>query len=271
MNFIFLKKTGFYTRFNKKYTPIERSFSYYLHHFPKIEKGFTVADLMHILKKYESDIDFLFQADTRGFLLQPFYEEMLLPIHQENESKISKLEFSWAVDVYNQKEFGKPRYNIADYATISGIVEGEDVNYSLSFRPLNEIKMATFKLNKNYKVSYFKMGEIWEENRKSETLVFFKGTKSFTLQNFIGAFLNEISFCGYPDSRAKEAQKLDKIKQRLDSGKEKTYSWEEVQLKFKTKDFKRLQKKKETKKNLLRLAKLKKEIDFLKAKVKKKE
>lgn len=271
MDFIFLKKTGFYTRYKKKYIQIERPISYYLQHFPKIENGFTVADLMFLLKKYEKDIDFLFQAYTRGFLLQPFFEEMLLPENSGRESKISELEFSWSADVYNEKEFGKPLYSITDYVSISGMVKGEKAKYSMSFTPLNEIKEATFKLNKNYKISYFKTGEIWEENKKPEDILFFKGIKTLTLQDFLGAFLNEISFSGYPESRVKEAKKLDEIHQRVVAGNEKYYSWEEVQLEFKTKEFKRLQKKKETKKNLLRLAKLKKEIAYLKTKVTKTE
>jgi hypothetical protein len=267
MNFIYLKKTGFYTRFKKKYIPIDRAVSYYLHHFPKIEKGFTVADLMHLLKKHEEDIDFLFEAYTRGFLLQPFFEEMNLPENPENESKISELDFSWGADVYNEKEFGKPLYSVADHVHISGIVKGEKDKYSLDFTPLNQIKKATFKLNKKYKISYFKTGEIWEEDRKPETIVFFKGIKEFTLQDFIGGFLNEISFSGYPENKNKEAEKLRKISLKVEGGKLKTSSWEEVQLEFKIEDFKELQKKKETKKNLLRLAKLKKEISYLKSKI----
>ncbi|MEX0995516.1 MAG: hypothetical protein WDZ45_00545 [Flavobacteriaceae bacterium] len=267
MNFIYLKKTGFYTRFKKKYIPIDRSISYYLQHYPKVAKDFTVADLMNLLKKWEADIDFLFESYTRGFLLQPFYEELNLPKNQEKQNDISILEFSWSADVYNEKEFGKPLYSVSNYVHISGIVKDEKEKYSLSFTPLNLIKNATFKLNKKYKVSYFKMGEIWEEDRKPENINFFKGIKEFTLQDFIGAFLNEISFSGYPESRNQEVKKLDKISQRLKDGIEKTFSMEEVQLKFKTKFFKELQKKKETKKNLLRLAKLKKEIAFLKDKI----
>lgn len=133
--------------------------------------------------------------------------------------------------------------------------------------PLNNITEATFKLNKKYKICYFEMGEIWEENKKPKNISFFKGIKEFTLQDFIGAFLNEISFSGYPENRDIEAEKLETLCEKVDKGSEKTYSWEEVQLKFKVNFFKKLQKKKATKKNLLRLAKLKKEIEFLKSKI----
>lgn len=268
MEFIYLKKTGFFTRFKKKYIPIDRSISYYLHHYPKIEKDFTVLDLMNLLKNREADIDFLFEACMRGFLLRPFIEELSLTEIPDRENKISVVEFSWSPNVYNEKEFGKPQYSISDYVHISGIISGEKEKYTLCFTPFSEIKDATFKLNKKYLISYFKMGEIWEENKKPKNILFFNGIKEFTLNDFIGAFLNEISFSGYPESRNEESKNLDEISQKVKLGKEKTYAWEEVQLKFKIKFFKKLQQKKETKTNLLRLAKLKKEIDFLKKKIK---
>lgn len=267
MNFIYLKKTGFYTRFKKKHIPIDSSISYYLQHYPKIDKDFTVEDLMNLLKKWDADIDFLFESYTRGYLLQPFFEELNTPKTDDDYHNISKLEFSWSADVYNEEEFGKPLYSISNYVHISGIIEGEKDNYSLTFTNLNRMKDATFKLNKKYNISYYEMGEIWEEDRKPKNIIFFKGVKEFTLQDFIGAFLNEISFNGYPESRDKEAEKLESIRKRIDEGTEKLYSMEEVQLKLKKKFFKLFQKKKATKKNLLRLAKLKKEIEFLKKKV----
>jgi len=49
IDFIYLKKSGLYTRFAKKYSKINQPISYYLHHTPVIEKGFTVLHLMQIL------------------------------------------------------------------------------------------------------------------------------------------------------------------------------------------------------------------------------
>ena len=85
MGFIYFKKSGLYTRSFKKYKKIERPISCYMRHIPKFEKGFTVADLMQILKEYENDVNLIFLAYTRGFELQPFYEEMNLPLEKEPE------------------------------------------------------------------------------------------------------------------------------------------------------------------------------------------
>lgn len=260
MNIIHLKKSGLFTTCKKEFIPIERPFSFYLRHYPKIDTDFTVEDLMNILKENEEDIDNLFQAYTRGFLLNPYFEEMQLPVLKEEKSKINKLIFSWSGEVDNVKEFGKPKYQISDSVHISGKVAGNKQCYSLSFTHLNELKKATFKLDKKTKFSHTDFGDKWDENRKAKTKFFFKGIKLFTLQDIIGAFLNEISFHGYPAAIDEIADDLEERFANNDNGK--SYSMEEVCLKFSLDRLKRLEVKKLTKKNILRLEKLKKEIDY---------
>jgi hypothetical protein len=260
MNIIYLKKSGLFTTWKKEFIPIDRPFSFYLRHYPKIDKDFAVEDLMTILKENETDVDNLFQAYTRGFLLNPFFEEMQLPVLKEEKSKITKLIFSWSGEVDNVKEFGKPKFAISDYVHISGKVANDKQSYSLSFTHLNELKKATFKLDKKIKFSHTDFGEKWDENRKTITKNFFNGIKLFTLQDVIGAFLNEISFFGYPVDKDEVADDLDERYSNKDSGK--SYSMEEVCLKFALKSLKIIEGKKLTKKNILRLEKLKKEIDY---------
>ena len=67
IDLIYLKKSGLYTRFARKYSKIDKPISYYLHHTPVFEKGFTVLHLMQILKDYEKDVDLVFLAFSRGF------------------------------------------------------------------------------------------------------------------------------------------------------------------------------------------------------------
>ena len=120
MNVIHLKKSGLFTTWKKEYVPIDRPFAYYLHHYPKVDKDVTVEDLMLILKQNETDVDNLFYPYTRGFLLNPFFEEMQLPVLKEEKSKISKLVFSWSGNVANIKEFGKPKFQIYQDVHVSG-------------------------------------------------------------------------------------------------------------------------------------------------------
>ncbi|WP_395053645.1 hypothetical protein [Flavobacterium sp.] len=261
MDFIYLKKEGLFTKSKKKFIVIDKSISYYLNAFPKIDNDFTVEDLMNILKKHETEVDFLFQSFTKGYNLHLYYEEMNLESLNDNKSKISKLEFSWVGEVENIKEFGKPKFEISQYAQVNGKVEFEKDSYSLSFVNLNEIKDAKFKINKKIIYQYIEFGNLWDENRKVTKKTFFNGVKEFTFQDIIGYFLNEITFYGYPEDADDEADKLDKIILNID--KSKTTPFEEIQLKWKKKLFDNIDKKKKTEKNLLRLEKLKKEIDYL--------
>jgi hypothetical protein len=266
MDFLYLTKNGLCTRENKEFLPIECTFSYYLNHYPKIEKGFTVEDFMEILKKNESDVNHLFQAFTKGFLLDAYYQEMGLKSIKEDKSKINKLEFSWQTDLWNIKEFGKPKYELSEYVQVSGIVDGEKNRYSLSFVNLNEIKNATFKLNKNIKINFTDFGDKWDENRKVIKKTFFKGVKQFTFQDIVGCFLNEISFYGYPEQSDEVADELEKQIKNIKN--EKTTPLEVLQLQWAKKSLKIIEKKKLTSKNILRLEKLTKEINYLELKIK---
>ena len=268
MEKLHLKKDGLFTSEKKKFFPIDKSFSYYLNHYPKIEKGFTVEDLMNFLKNHETEVDNLFLAYTEGFLLEPFSTEMNLPIFKESTSKIGTIEFSWRTDINNVKEFGKPKFSISEYVILSGFADNEEQSYSLSFVNLNEIKNAVFKINKNIKYSFTDFGERWDENRKVHTKTFFKGIKHFTLQDIIGGFLNEISFYGYPNQSDEIADKLELTVKNIDISKSSPL--EVLQLKWAKKSFKEIQNKKESKKNFLRLEKLKKEIEYLENVIKKK-
>lgn len=266
MEFIYFKKAGLCIKNKKNFIPIDRSISYYLNSIPKIDKDFTVEDLMNILKENETEVDVLFQSFSRGYELNPFFEEMGLQSLREEKSKISKLEFSWVGNVENIKEFGKPKFEISEYVQVSGKVASEESSYSLSFVNLNEIKNATFKTNKKIVYSYTDFGDLWDENHKANKRTFFDGVKQFSFQDIIGCFLNEISFFGYPKDSDKEADRLDEIITNIDESENIPH--EVVQLEWNKKLFKLIEKKKQTKKNILRLDKLKKEIDYLETKIK---
>jgi len=265
IDIIYLKKSGLYTRFKKEYKKIDRSISYYLHHTPKIEKDFTVGDLMEILKEYEHDVNLVFMAYTRRFEINPFYEEMNLSLENVKENLINHLEFSWRTDVDNLKEFGKPKYEMSDSVDIIGKKSDDKERYGISLSPLNELKDATFKLNKKIKFSKISFGEIWEEDRKMQEKVFFEGVKEFTFQDIIGAFLNEITYHGYPEDKKDRITELDESFEQSKTGE--GIPFEVIQLEWKEKFLSHWQKKKESKNRTLHIEKLEKEIAFLKGKL----
>lgn len=266
MECIYLKKSGIFVKRKKSFLPIDRPFSFYLKFIPKLDKDFTVEDLMNALNTYESDVDFLFQSFTRGYILKPFFDEMNCATSvNDKSSKISKLVFSWIGNVDNLNELGKPKFEMSEYVQLSGKVDSEKQLYSLSFVNLSKIKSATFSLNKKIVYQYIDYGDLWDENRKTKKKTFFKGVREFTFYDLIGSFLYEISFFGDPKESDEQSKKLDAM---LDEGdKSEKIPMEVVQLRWKKKWFERVNKKKKTKKNLLLLDKLKKEIDFLENKI----
>ena len=258
---IYLTKNGLCIRKKKEFLPIEKPLSYYLNEYPKIEKGFTLGDLMEILKQNEVAVDLLFMAYTRGFVLGAYYQEMQLESLKQDKSKIAEIEFGWRTDIENTKEFGKPKYELSEYVNITGRVKDETTNYSLSFVSLNELKDATITLNKNIHYNYYDLGDKWDEDRKIVDKTFFKGIRNFTLRDIIGAFLNEITFYGYPEQADEMASDLEKRSKNFKN--KKTFRIEELQLDMAKKHFERIEKKKLTRKNILRLEKLSKEITYL--------
>ncbi len=266
IDIIYMKKSGLYTRFNKKFQKINRPISYYLHHSLKIEKGFTVAHLMQILKEYETDINLVFLAYTRGFYLAPYFTEMQKAV-KKTKNPLIQLEFQWVGDIYNHSEFGKPKYEISDYVHIIGLKEkNNNPGWAIDLFPINEIKECTIKLNPKISFSNTDFGEKWLEDKKPITTNFFTGIKEFLLEDIIGSFLYEITFSGYPENKLEEIKEL---KARIVSfKKEKGILAEKVFLDFAKKSLKEEQKKKESKIGALRIEKLRQEIAFYKKKLK---
>jgi hypothetical protein len=262
IDFIYLKKTGLYTRFGKKYSKIDKPISYYFHHKPFFEKGFTVLHLMQILKEYEQDANLVFMAYTRGFKIAPYYEEMSLPIKKPIKNKLISLDYSWKGEIDNLNEFGKPKYEIdATVAIMGKAISNNNPGYSMHCWALNEIKEAVFKLSNVIEFSHIDYGEIWEEDRKIKKTNFFKGVKEFTFENIVGTFLKELTIDGYPE-QIKELTAL--LKKRLKQSENESCTPHEVmQLHWYKENLTYWQKKKDSKNKTLKIKKLEKEIDYL--------
>ena len=267
IDFIYLKKSGLYTRYAKKYSKIDQPISYYLHHTPILERGFTVLHLMQILKGYENEVDLVFLAYSRGFKIEPFYQEMIAPVTKEIESKIDYLEFSWSGSIDNLKEFGKPKYEMYDAVHITGKINNNKERYGIGLSDLNEIKDATLKLDNRIEFKTIDFGAIWNENRKPVTQVFFKGIKPFVFENIIGTFINEITFYGYKDHKNKFIEKLEESREESKRGGGTLH--QVLQLIWSKESLIHWQRKKDSKNKTLKIEKLEKEIHFLETEIEK--
>lgn len=295
IDFIYLKKSGFYTHFANKYLKIDKPISYYLHHTPVFEKGFSVLHLMQILKEYEQEVDLIFMAYSRGFKIDPFYQEMMEPIEthikkgfssdemkkwvpdnqnlntfskkKDNESKIDYLEFSWSGNIHNLKEFGKPKYEMSDYVHITGKVYNSKERYGFGLDNLSEIKDTTFKLDTGIEFKTIDFGEIWDENRKPVTQLFFKGIKPFVFENIIGTFIHEMTCYGYKEHKTKFIERLEKSSEESKLGGGTLH--QVMQLKWSKRSLLDWQNKKDSKNKTLKIEKLEKEIRFLEIEIEK--
>jgi hypothetical protein len=261
---IYLRKKGFYTRFGQKYQILNRPISYYLHYGIKISKNYTLAHFMKHLMVYEKQIDLIFLAYTRGFKLAPFFKEMQKPVKKDDKTQIIRLEFSWAGQVDNFKEFGEPKYEISEYVHITGKAENDSERYGIGFTSLHKLSEAKLILKKEIEYKYTDFGNRWEEKEPIE-IEFFKGVKDFTFENIVGAFLHEISFHGYPKSRKNVASDLKK--RAKSSKKEKGIPFEVILLEWAEKDLIRWQNKKDSEHKSLKIDALTKEIEYLKIKL----
>jgi hypothetical protein len=217
------------------------------------------------LKEYEKNVDLVFMAYSRGFKIAPYYQEIIEPIIKEVANKIDYLEFSWVGSLHNSVEFGKPKYEMSDYVHITGKVNNSKENYGFGLDYLNEIKDATFKLDNKIEFKITDYGDIWDENRKTKTKIFFKGTKPFVFENIIGAFINEITFYGSKQNKLKFIESLEKSSEEVKLGGGTPH--EVVQLKWNKDSLKRWQNKKDSKNKTLKLEKLHKEIEYLEQEV----
>ncbi|SCY79709.1 hypothetical protein [Flavobacterium caeni] len=261
--YIYIKKNGFYVK-SGKLVKIDRPLSFYMLHVPKFEKTLTFFDLMKILKKHEHDVDQTFLAYTRGFKFNAFYNESISEAHLNEDFTINRLEFSWAVDVDNFKEFGPPLFEITEYVNLTGKKKNDKENYGLAFANLSNLKTATFKLNTKIEYSRYSHGEIWEEKKLKKTK-FLNGIKEFKFGEVIGSLLYEISFFGYPNDRDEKFDELDTRRENMDD--EDFIPLEKVQLDWKQKSLIEWEKKKDTKQKTLKIEKLHKEIDYLRTRL----
>jgi hypothetical protein len=267
IDFIYLKKSGLYTRFAKKYSKIDQPISYYLHHTPVLERGFTVLHLMQILKEYEQEVDLIFMAYSRGFKIDPYYQEVIAPIVKERESKMDYLEFSWSGSIHSLKEFGKPKFEMYDSVHVTGKVNDSKERYGFGLSDLSEIKDATFKLDNRIEFKTIDFGEIWDKNRKPVSKIFFKGIKTFVFENIIGTFIHEITCYGYKEHRTKFIERLEKSSEESKLGGGTFY--QVMQLKWSKESLMHWQKKKDSKNKMLKIEKLEKEIHFLEIEIEK--
>lgn len=188
------------------------------------EESLTVEGFFEALKPYFDIINQVFKSYTRGFNLEPFYEEMLKePEIDEIIQDVKYIEFYWVAEKsdWEDRVHSKEYSDFYIYSSYHGVVENkESANYSMSFVGLNNWKQYPLKLNTEIVCTEFKDGHN----------VLFSSTKKWSLFELLSDFLKELTFYGYPNHAKKV---FDDLKERSENIKsEDCVSWEVVKLEW---------------------------------------
>jgi hypothetical protein len=216
-----------------------------------VDEGVTVEDLLNHLMGFEDIVNLVFMGHTRGFKLKPFYDSMSdVIVEDEHISKLDFIEFHWVAEYTEYEEEVDddldPTFGV--HVSFSGVDDSVDKNtmdkpryYGLSLSPLQLWKHLPIKVNDSFNIYSFKKNK---ETEKYEYVSLLEGKRDFSFYEFIGGFLHEISFHGYPDTQKVIADKLSSITYSVDESSVKKVSWDETELEMLEEEFIDLTKKK---------------------------
>ena len=168
----------------------------------KLSDDFTLGDFFRYVMKEKMGIEKVFTSHLGHFPLQPFIDEAFKkPENKRND--IDYLELGWVCELWDFSDYstfdnypyfhGWGRYE--DPGKDSGSGEMVEGGLAVEFTPLNEMKHLVIKLNEEV--------EIYKYGKNKKTKIIFKGEhgQGFSVYDFIGEILSELSFAGTPSDR----------------------------------------------------------------------
>lgn len=258
--YVYLKHDGFYSHPDSDEKLDEYEFSRKLQDSLEIKGKVTFENVFDILIRYEN-IDLLFSSWTRGFKLQPFYEDLQKdPDIETDLNDLDFLELSWGAEIMTWEDddcINRSEFEIS--TSMSGVDDSVKENgpdksryYSLSLSDLSDFKHLPIKLDEEFKIH--KINDDYD--------VISESTKKWDIYNFIGTILNEISFHGYPEDHQKVVDSLNGTIDNMDN--EELIPFEKVMIDMLEKKLVRLEENQKYEK----AAKVRDEINEYKSKLK---
>lgn len=220
MGLILLKKNGFhFMEHDEKsnissYSRMKGPLGRHLQSTMEVDKNVTVEDLMKELIRHEADVDMLFFGFSKGYLIRPFYDEMLLK--SENKRKdLSYVELSWSSDYFRSEKRGNPN-EVMIFMQMNGMtnkkIEGEASSHNLSRVPLNDWKHLGVKISDTLLVYDYQVNQKDGAGTFGTRVVtLLEAKKEITLYDFIGGFIDCITWYGYPEQRRERLDDIDAI------------------------------------------------------------
>jgi hypothetical protein len=199
----------------------------YLSEEVQLSEDFTLLDFFNYIEKEKEIINVCFSSHLGHHPLQLYIDDIHKEISTEKDEssmEVKYLELYWMCDFWNWEKI-KPvesfenglTHKIPDnqfpdidfYAGFHGVgsfldfddkTMVEEGGIAIEFSPLNELKNLVIKLNK--KVDIVDMST-------SDMKPLCTGNHEFSLYEFIGEVLSELSFMGDPEKRNKDLEDLD--------------------------------------------------------------
>jgi hypothetical protein len=224
-------------KFDEKDSPIEVTDSLirYLDDYVELDEDLTLEDIFKFIKREREDFAKLFLCQLGGFDLELYLKEIDRPVqeHSFDDVKIEYLEVYWSS---THEEINGEKY-FDTYCGFHGKGLSKDpldkdkwieTGIAVEFTPLDELKQYPLKLNEEIKIyGSVDISESNKLNRIERTLrqqnktkkadkvtkrkkelkkiretIIVDSYKHFTVYEFIGEILSEISFCGTPLNRS---------------------------------------------------------------------
>jgi len=213
---IYLKKNGIFR--DNDYGPDCEDYIYeevksvipHLNSGIKVDDDFTFKDLFKIIEDDKEMFDIVFSSHLGNYPIQCFIDDINTPKEVDDDEKIDYLLVSKYIEVFNHLKYyekhkddppmsglfadwyqERPENDDSDisiFTGISGIAEAKDIPYGIGCCSLYELKDLPLKIEKKMR--------IYDSNENST--VYEGELDVFSVFDFFGTILDEISFYGSP-------------------------------------------------------------------------
>ena len=225
----------------------------FLNEVIEIEKDVTLGDIFNYIEKDKELFDIVFSSHLGHHPIQLYIDDINKECPKDDEEDLDYIELRW---FYEHSEYNNKKYKdeikvfvdvsaIGDFEDQEGFYEeGEEkpkkTGYSIEFIQLRKMKNLPVKINKQldiYKRNKFGPG------KNNEDLIA-TGEKYFSVYDFFGELLYELSFVGDPEKRDEFSCEIDDISEKMYEEKLKnTFSFEKLKKQLKNKDKNKNEKK----------------------------
>jgi len=194
----------------------------FLNEVIKIERKVTLGDIFNHIERDKELFDIVFSSHLGHNPIQLYIDDINKECPKDDEEDLYYIELKW---FYEHSEYDKYESEINIFVDVSAIGDFEDkegfyeegeekpkkTEYAIEFIQLRKMKNLPVKINKQL--------DIYKKNRSgpgknNEDLVA-TGEKYFSVYDFFGELLYELSFVGPPEKRNEFSCEIDDISEKM--------------------------------------------------------